>query len=74
MGPAERHMTYLSTELGSSVQDLALTRRRDPLLAKPDRSVLPTVIRRPAFVLAGRGSLPDILMFMKPLGPGGASA
>lgn len=73
MGPAERPMTYLSTEHRSSKQNMAPERRRNPLSAALDRSVLPAVIRRPAVVPVGRGHLPDIPIMTYPLGSEGIS-
>ena len=67
-------MTYLSTEHPSSRQNMARERRRDPLSAALDRSLLPAVIRRPAVVPVGKGHLPHIPIIMNPLGSGGAPA
>ncbi len=51
-------MTCSQAELGSSLPNMAQTRRRYPLPAAPARSELPALIRRPASAPAGRGHPP----------------
>ncbi len=51
-------MTCPQAELGSSSQNKAQARRRDPLPAAPARSELPDLIRRPALVPGRQGTSP----------------